>query len=71
MWRYDGEERRGGLAPSAQRILEIFDDVQHHQLVNDDGQIVQAFQTELTDLQQQVLDLLHIPANIYSTTATP
>jgi len=39
-----------------------------HQLVNDDGQIVQTFEPELTDLQQQVLDLLHIPANVYTST---
>jgi len=32
------------------------------------GQTVQTFQPELTDLQQQVLDLLHIPASVYSPT---
>lgn len=61
-------ELRNCPAPSAPRILEIFDDVQRHQLVNDDGQIVQTFQPELTDLQQQVLDLLHIPASVYNPT---
>ena len=61
-------ELRNCPTPSAPRILEIFDDIQAHQLLDNDGQIVQTFQPELTDLQQQVLDLLHIPASIYSTT---
>src|SRR5664279_3139807 len=60
-------ELRNCPAPSAPRILEIFDDIQRHQLI-DNGQIVQTFEPELTDLQQQVLDLLHIPASIYSST---
>ncbi len=55
-------------APSAPRILEIFHDIQRHQLIDNDGQTVQTFQPELTDLQQQVLDLLHIPASVYSST---
>lgn len=55
-------------APSAPRILEIFNDVQRHQLIDNDGQTVQTFQPELNDLQQQVLDLLHIPASVYSPT---
>ena len=62
-------ELRNCPAPSAPRILEIFDDVQRHQLI-DNGQIVQTFEPELTDLQQQVLDLLHIPASVYSSTET-
>lgn len=61
-------ELRNCPAPSAPRILEVFHDVQRHQLINDDGQIVQTFQPDLTDLQQQILDLLHIPASVYSPT---
>ena len=53
-------------APSAPRILEIFDDLARHQLINTDDQVIQTFQPQLTDLQQQVLDLLWIPASIYS-----
>ena len=58
-------ELRNCPAPSAPRILEIFDDVQRHQLISGD-QIVQTFQPQLTPLQQQVLDLLHIPASVYT-----
>ncbi|HEY5855456.1 MAG TPA: IS1634 family transposase [Aldersonia sp.] len=55
-------------APSAPRILEIFNDVQRHQLIDHNGQIVQTFEPELTDLQQHVLNLLHIPASAYTST---
>jgi hypothetical protein len=41
---------------------------QRDQLIDNAGQTVQTFQPELTDLQQQVLDLLHIPASVYSPT---
>jgi len=58
-------ELRNCPAPSAPRILEIFNDVQRHQLISQD-QIVQTFQPQLTPLQQQVLDLLHIPASVYT-----
>lgn len=60
-------ELRNCPAPSAPRILEIFHDVQHHQLIDNDGQTVQTFQPELTDLQQQILNLLHIPASVYNS----
>ena len=63
-------ELRNCPAPSAPRILEIFDDVQRHQLIDHDAQIVQTFEPEFTDLQQQVLDLLHIPASVYNSTET-
>lgn len=59
-------ELRNCHAPSAPRILEIFNDVQRHQLVNEHGEIVQTFQPQLSPLQQQVLELLHIPASVYN-----
>ena len=62
-------ELRNCPALSAPRMLEIFNDVQRHHLFNDDDdQVVQTFEPALTDLQDQVLDLLHIPASIYSAT---
>ena len=60
-------ELRNCPAPSAPRILQIFNDLARHQLIDDDDQIVQTFQPQLTDLQQQVLDLLHIPASVYTS----
>lgn len=40
-----------------------------HQLINADDEIVQTFQ--LTDLERQVLDLLHIPASVYNQIGVP
>jgi hypothetical protein len=58
-------ELRNCPSPSAPRILEIFGDAQRHRLMSK-GEVVQVFDPELTELQQQVLDLLHIPASIYA-----
>ena len=62
-------ELRNCPAPSAARVLDIFDNVQRHVLVRGDEQ-VQAFEPELTPLQSQVLDLLHIPEAVYSSRTT-
>jgi hypothetical protein len=53
-------EDRGCAAPTTARILEIFTGVARHQLTAPDGTVLRTFQPELTDLQQQVLDLLNI-----------
>ena len=62
-------EFRNCPAPSAERILEIFNHVDRHHLVHGD-EVVQTFEPELTPLQHNVLDLLHVPATVY-TTPTP
>ena len=66
-------ELRNCPAPSAPRILEIFNELQRHHLQARDQtvQTVQTFQPQLTPLHQQVLDLLHIPASAYSPTDAP
>jgi transposase len=58
-------ELRDCPAPSAPRILEIFADVQRHRLV-DGGNVVKVFSPKLTDLQRTVLDLLHVPHDVYA-----
>ena len=58
-------ELRNCPAPSADRILEIFTGIQRHHLLHDDT-IVQTFEPALTPLQQQVLDLLHVPTSVYT-----
>lgn len=58
-------ELRACSAPSAARVLEIFTGVSRHHLISD-GRLVRTFQPELTPLQQQVLDLLKIPASTYT-----
>lgn len=59
-------EDRGCAAPTAARILDIFDGLARHQLIDQNGRLVQTFQPQLTELQQLVLDLLDIPHNIYT-----
>ena len=58
-------ELRTCTAPSAERLLEIFSDLTRHHL-HRDGAHVQTFEPELNPLQQQVLDLLAVPATAYS-----
>jgi transposase len=58
-------ELRDCPAPSAPRILEIFAGVQRHRLV-DEGGVVKVFPPKLTDLQRTVLDLLHVPHDVYT-----
>lgn len=57
-------ELRDCPAPSAPRILEIFNGVQRHHPV-DEGQIVRVFDPKLTPLLGQVLELLHVPLDAY------
>jgi transposase len=59
-------EDRGCTAPTTARILEIFSGVARHQLTAPDGTVLRTFHPELTDLQQQVLDLLDIPTSAYN-----
>ena len=59
-------ELRHCSAPSAARVLAIFDDVQRHYLTRR-GQVVQVFEPELSPLQLQVLDLLHVPTAAYTS----
>ena len=59
-------ELRDCPSPSAPRILEIFHDVQRHQLISE-GEVVQTFEPQLTPLQRQVLDLLHVPVSVYTS----
>jgi len=60
-------ELRACPAPSAERILEIFSDISRHEL-HHNGQLVQTFEPDLSPLQQQVLELLGVPATTYTQT---
>jgi len=59
-------EQRACTAPTAARVFEHFTSVQRHHLANH-GQHVQTFDPQLTDLQRQLLDLLGVPANAYTS----
>jgi hypothetical protein len=60
-------EERECRAPSTERILETFAPLQRHRL-RDEGRLVQTFEPELTDLQQQILALMRLPASIFRST---
>jgi transposase len=60
-------ELRTCQTPSTERILTVFADITRHEL-HRQGQIVQTFEPELTGLQQQILNLLNIPATTYLST---
>jgi AAA ATPase domain/Bacterial regulatory protein, Fis family len=51
--------------PSADRILEIFAPLRHHQLCQDD-RVVQRFDPELTGLQRTLLTLLGISPKVFT-----
>jgi transposase len=60
-------EDRGCAAPTAARVLEIFNGLARHHLLDRRGQLVQTFHPELSDLQALVLDLLGIPRSAYTS----
>ena len=62
-------ELRGCTAPSASKILQIFADVTRHELHDQHGNLIQAFEPQLNDLQRQVLELLEIPETAFTATA--
>ncbi len=62
-------ELRNCPSPSAPRILNIFASQERHHLVSK-GETVQVFDPQLTQLHQQVLELLHIPASVYASPTT-
>jgi hypothetical protein len=57
-------ELRACQAPSAERIFTVFADLTRHEL-HHNGRLVQTFEAKLTPLQQQILDLLGVPASAY------
>jgi hypothetical protein len=59
-------EDRGCAAPTAARVLDISTGLTRHHLRDPAGKLIQTFQPELSDLQHQVLDLLDIPASVYT-----
>lgn len=60
-------EERECQAPSTERILDVLAPLQRHRLRNQ-GRLVQIFEPELTDLHQQILALLRLPASIFRVT---
>ena len=59
-------EERDCQAPTTERILEVFHPLQRHRL-RKKGRPVQIFEPELSELQQQILQLLHISVSAFRT----
>ena len=57
-------EERPCRRPTARRVIDLFDDIQCHTLV-DDSEVPTVFATELNDLQRRILELLSVPASEY------
>jgi transposase len=58
-------ESRASKAPTAARVFDLFAEATRHHLTNHNGEIVQVFEPELTELQRHILDLLRVPHNAY------
>jgi transposase len=59
-------EQRACTAPTAARVFDHFTSVQRHHLTRD-GRHLQTFDPQPTDPQRQLLDLLGVPANAYTS----
>lgn len=59
-------EQRACRRPTTEQVLRLFSLAQRHHLTLD-GELVQVFDTELTELQRQILALLRIPETAYRT----
>ena len=53
-------EGRACRRPTARRVIDLFEDVQRHELISGRGP-VEVFTTDLTRLQRQILRLLGMP----------
>ena len=53
-------EARACRRPTARRVIDLFEDVQRHELVSE-GRIASIFMTDLTRLQRKILRLLGMP----------
>jgi transposase len=58
-------EERACKAPTAARVIEIFEPLCAHELVAS-GEVLKLYDPSLSKLQLQVLDLLHISAEVYA-----
>jgi hypothetical protein len=59
-------EERDCRAPSTERIPELFRPLQRHRL-HDNGRLLRVFETELSPLQKQILQLLEIPPSAFKS----
>jgi transposase len=58
-------ENRECRAPTMARLIEVFGNLQRH-ILSKAGEIVQRFDPQLSELQQQILDLLRLSSGLFS-----
>jgi hypothetical protein len=63
-------EHRDCKAPSARRVLDLFDNIQRHELVAPGEASPVVLTTKLSPLQERVLKLLEVPMNAYRSAPT-
>lgn len=66
---YAGNPKRATQQPTAERLLRAFDDLTWYRVT--DGQLTWEQVTPLSNLQRHILDLLGIPAAVYTQLARP
>lgn len=57
-------EERSCKAPTTARVFDLLRDLRRHRLVRH-GRVLQTFEPELSDLQQEILELLGVPLAAY------
>lgn len=62
-------EGRACKGPTAARVIEIFEPLCAHELV-DNGEVLKRYDPELSKLHRQILDLLTVPATAYQAAQT-
>ncbi|MHB8187180.1 MAG: IS1634 family transposase [Dermatophilaceae bacterium] len=62
-------EGRACKGPTAARVIEIFEPLCAHELV-DNGEVLKRYDPELSKLHRQILDLLKVPAAAYQAART-
>jgi transposase len=58
-------ENRECRAPTMARLIEVFGNLQRH-ILSKAGEVVQRFDPQLSELQQQILDLLRLSSGLFS-----
>ncbi|MGA2081397.1 MAG: hypothetical protein ABSH53_12410 [Holophaga sp.] len=61
-------EDRECHAPTANRILEPFEDIRRHDLMDGEN-LYKCFEPKLTPLQEELLRLLEVPRGLYGLAA--
>ena len=59
-------EERKCKAPTTRRLIDLFDNIQHHELASAGKRAPMRFATEFSELQREVLRLLDVPERLYA-----